>query len=44
MILEIDPEERDCLIQAIEWCALPVKNVLWDIKKKLLEDKNNGKI
>ena len=39
MILEINNEERDHLITAIEWCALPDKNILWQVKKKLMEDK-----
>ena len=41
MILEINKVERDHLITAIEWCALPDKNILWNVKKKLMEDKAN---
>ena len=39
MILEITDEERNHLITAIEWCALPDKNVLWNVKKQLIKDK-----
>lgn len=40
MILELTDEERDCLITAINWCALPDKNRLWNVKKQLMRDKD----